>query len=371
MIKFLSAILLGLVLVTNNVSAETTINTFAPQNGCFALARSMSLGSKGDDVLALQRFLNSYTDTTVAVSGPGSFGYETSYFGPATKRAVIKFQNKYNADILLPAGLKIGNGFVGTLTRARILKFCKGQTQSDVVFSVTTDKNTYNQNEKINISIKAENTTNKEKILNFNSGCQVAYSIGGFNQENFQICTESLTSVKIPAMSSKVWNIEHDPANYLIPPASYDLIGKVIGIGEAKKAITITSATPIETTKVTSPNGGESWLLGSNHEIIWERTPHVTFVQAPRFDLLVVPEPPACASDPITPCLMPAYSSNYLIAQNVAGTGDVSKYTWKVGQVMEPSNTTLSKGKYKIMVCETPYNGGGSCVRSERAFTIR
>ena len=51
-------------------------------------------------ILQLQRFLNAQ-GYTVSVTGPGSQGQETSYFGPATRRALIRFQQ---ANGLAPTG---------------------------------------------------------------------------------------------------------------------------------------------------------------------------------------------------------------------------------------------------------------------------
>ncbi len=85
----------------------------------FTFTTNLKQGASNAEVMQVQKFLNQWADTRVSVSGAGSVGNETSYFGPATKAAVIKFQNKYAADILTPVGLSAGNGNWFASTRAK------------------------------------------------------------------------------------------------------------------------------------------------------------------------------------------------------------------------------------------------------------
>ncbi|MBI4130667.1 hypothetical protein HY468_05090 [Candidatus Roizmanbacteria bacterium] len=92
----------------------------------YTWSRNLTVGSSGDDVMKLQKFLNASADTQVAASGAGSAGNETSTFGPATKGAVVKFQNKYASETLSPIGLSAGTGYFGALSRAKANSVCSG-----------------------------------------------------------------------------------------------------------------------------------------------------------------------------------------------------------------------------------------------------
>ncbi len=71
------------------------------------------------DVLELQKFLNE-NGFIVSVSGPGSKGSETSYFGILTQITFKKFQEANRESILDPLGLTSGTGILGPSTRAFI-----------------------------------------------------------------------------------------------------------------------------------------------------------------------------------------------------------------------------------------------------------
>jgi len=91
----------------------------------FKFNRSLSLGQSNISVKSLQIFLNDrgFTVTpTIAghTPGAGSLGHESNYFGPATKRALIKFQEYYASDILAPVHLVKGTGYFGPSTIKKV-----------------------------------------------------------------------------------------------------------------------------------------------------------------------------------------------------------------------------------------------------------
>lgn len=73
---------------------------------------NLKYGDRGEDVEKLQEVL--------IREGLLGQGLNTGWFGPLTRTAVIEFQQKYAAEILTPAGLSSGTGFVGEKTRAKL-----------------------------------------------------------------------------------------------------------------------------------------------------------------------------------------------------------------------------------------------------------
>lgn len=72
-------------------------------------SRDLAFGARREEVRALQKLLNAH-GFVIATSGGGSLGNETTYFGPATRTALIRFQK---ANSIVPAA-----GYFGTKTRA-------------------------------------------------------------------------------------------------------------------------------------------------------------------------------------------------------------------------------------------------------------
>jgi len=119
-----------------------------PQSVLATFDTNLSLGSTGEVVLELQKFLNSNKETRVADIGPGSPGNETYYFGNLTKNAVIKFQEYYRDEILLPVGLYYGSGHFGTQSRKKAMSLYaqnstpQKETSLDIQNQTTAPKDT-------------------------------------------------------------------------------------------------------------------------------------------------------------------------------------------------------------------------------------
>jgi hypothetical protein len=102
--------------IVNAIPTVVVTNVPALTMPAVKFNRNLSSGMSGEDVKALQAYLNQ-NNFKVAESGVGSPGQETIYFGPLTRAAVIKFQDTYKDIILAPLGLSSGTGYVGVKTR--------------------------------------------------------------------------------------------------------------------------------------------------------------------------------------------------------------------------------------------------------------
>lgn len=103
-LKMLQAKLAALLGMSNS-------NAAANANANASFNRDLQGGSIGEDVKALQVWLNA-NGYVVAESGEGSAGQETTVFGPATKAALIKYQ--------IAKGITPASGYFGAKTRASL-----------------------------------------------------------------------------------------------------------------------------------------------------------------------------------------------------------------------------------------------------------
>ena len=83
----------------------------------FKFTSRLTKGSEGKEVTELQKCLAKFPEIYPE-------GEISGYFGEKTKQAVIKFQEKYYEDILLPYNYTKGTGTVGKSTRAKLNEIC-------------------------------------------------------------------------------------------------------------------------------------------------------------------------------------------------------------------------------------------------------
>lgn len=96
---------------------------------CIDFPRTLQYKDSGNDVLMMQKVLNSNSKTQLTGTGSGSPGMEIDFFGPATYRAVKKFQTLYRDDVLAPANLTQPTGIAGELTRKKLAELsCSADT---------------------------------------------------------------------------------------------------------------------------------------------------------------------------------------------------------------------------------------------------
>lgn len=129
-IEELQELIAGLMAQINALQAQAGISggVSAPGVCPYTWTRTFGQGATGADVMQLQKFLNADPETRLAVSGAGSPGMETQYYGPVTAAAVSKFQVKYRADVLTPGGLVNPTGYFGPASMSKANALCVSGT---------------------------------------------------------------------------------------------------------------------------------------------------------------------------------------------------------------------------------------------------
>ena len=175
--------------------------------------------------------------------------------------------------------------------------------------------------------------------------------------------------------ASHIWN---QPGTYRVTATVSDCVG---GSDSNSFTVQVGNVTTPSIT-VLSPNGGESWQVGSAQTIKWrdngpivackiDGSTGVTTCPPPKlYDIKLVPYYPPCTIG--FPCASAPYPyiASYTIAKGVSG----QSYQWSVGQVIPTETTPQSSinniapdGSYTVYICQT---GTSTCDSSDSYFTI-
>jgi peptidoglycan hydrolase-like protein with peptidoglycan-binding domain len=106
---------------TTSKCSDTTspLTTTSRLPKSYIFTTTLKQGMTSPSVKYLQIFLND-NGYIVSLTGPGSKGNESTYFGPATAKALTKYQEYYAKDILTPSGLMKGTGYFGPSTMKKV-----------------------------------------------------------------------------------------------------------------------------------------------------------------------------------------------------------------------------------------------------------
>ncbi len=107
--------------VTVPATTPVSTSTIGVTPVVYTFTRTLSLGMSGEDVRSLQRLLNA-KGFTIASTGDGAPGNETTYFGLKTMSAVIRFQEAHMQEILVPLDLTRGTGIFGPASRVVLVR---------------------------------------------------------------------------------------------------------------------------------------------------------------------------------------------------------------------------------------------------------
>jgi hypothetical protein len=146
-----------------------------------SFVRDLYVGSSGNDVLFLQKYLNS-NGYIIAVSGPGSVGNESTYFGNLTKNALTKWQ--------LQNGIIPASGNLDLLTRNKINSLNKVVNSTSTLIQninttvpiTNTGSNTFNRD--LSVNSVGEDVLRLQKFLNTHGFVISAFGPGSPGNES-------------------------------------------------------------------------------------------------------------------------------------------------------------------------------------------
>ncbi len=339
---------------------------------CYNFNFNLSLGSRGEAVLALQRILE--------VEGFNlKEERESGVFGEATASAVSGFQERYRSEILDPLGLKYPTGLVGKSTRAKLNALYGCETISPGVPPKVMPPETGG----VTPSQPPLERGMMKKFIGFLKAAEPSIYMWGTHTLSTQ---EQVICVKAPCLPiSVLYRVKAANDNVLEKLKKLEnqqvvikgyleyikLEGGFNGLVAYEVEAYEGSSLPTSSiVTVISPNGGETWVKGTTQVINWrDNTPVPSCPSgaecsppAPKFwDIRLIPE-----FQPCTGSVCPMYAvMPYVIAKKVEGLS----YKWSVGEFINYSGTSIMApdGPYRIQVCQSETN---NCDSSDGYFKI-
>ena len=325
-------------------------------------SNNLYIGVQGVDVSNLQTCLISLGYDIPGISiGTALKGY----FGSQTRQALMAYQ--------VSAGLP-ATGFFGPLTRSKLQ--CSNVGQSPNPIPVPNPNPIQNGNLSLTVTnapttlavgqtgswtiLASNNNTNQQIFQNgFYQNQNLSYSVIWGDENNYA----AVASPQTISQFTQRTTFTHSYANAGVYNVIFTVRNNANQITTARTTVIVGNA--VGPLSILSPNGGESWMIGSTQTIRWTAP---QYFRATYADIKLVQYRAPCTI--ICPMTV---TSQYIMAPYNIATNisiDSHSYVWNVGTVADFNNTmliTAPPGQYTIQICET---GTSVCDSSDQPFTI-
>lgn len=333
-------------LLTNSIETKAVLGQGkAPgnMNGGYVFNKDLTVGFSGDDVYALQTFLEQNGFLVIPV------GINKGYFGLLTKNALANYQ--------LSKGIFPSAGYFGPLTRGGVNNDFgndSNHSKTPVINGIEAPSH-LNVNQQGTWVVKATEPGGKQLNYNVKWGDELVDEVPAIYP----------AAASNPSMVSQTSTFTHTytaAGTYNIKFTVSNMAGKVSQIGTT---VIIGSAPATNIIiDVASPNGGEEWDLNSHHLIKWRQSyvdQKTSRNPSEKVDIYLSPvnTRAVCIKAPCGPFFLDYL---YVLDKNIAND---FRYNWIVGTDVD--NKPIPAGRYGLKICIA---GTNNCDYSDGEFRL-
>jgi hypothetical protein len=300
---------------------------------CHTFSTNMRIGDQGSEVGALQFYLRSGEQSTIS-----SDEVSSQTFGESTASAVSAFQEKYRSSILTPAGLQFGNGFVGALTRAKLnqLYGCGITTPGS---TISLSRTSGPVGTVVFVTKKLDSSPYSVWFTNGQLSSHLKFPILALQVVGDNTSGNDVFPVTIPTSLCPGKEADSCSSNFAVPTpvGNYSMYVKTVD-GRMSNPVTFTvTGQTTDAVTVISPNGGESWKIGSTQGISFTAPASVNSVGIYLDAYASCPKGVLCAQ----------YLKEYFIGTAYKNFGT---YSWLVGSTNDGQKGYIPAGQYRVRI---------------------